>query len=92
MTPLITYSCIFLLCVALGKMLFDRKVSSPAFTETMNSIRTTVGVLVRARDDYRKRAEWAEMYAGQLEKELGIPPADRIDSESWKQCQKTTQP
>lgn len=35
---------------------------------------------------FKKRAEWAEMYAGQLEAELRVPRPDRMNSESWRRA------
>lgn len=35
-------------------------------------------------DEQRRRAEWAENYAGELERALKIPSEDRITKDSWK--------
>lgn len=34
----------------------------------------------------RRRAEWFQMYAAQLERELEIPPEQRADKDSWRQA------
>ena len=35
-------------------------------------------------DEWRKRAEFAETYAAQLEAELDVPKIDRMNSNSWR--------
>ncbi len=39
---------------------------------------------------WKKRAEFAELYAAQLERELEIPPCDRIDKDSWMKSEDLT--
>lgn len=38
----------------------------------------------RLAELYHAKSDWAEMYAGQLEKELGVPAFERMNGDSWK--------
>jgi len=41
---------------------------------------------------YQKRAEWAEVYAGQLEAEMRIPFSNRMHADSWRVAHRNFQP
>lgn len=87
---------IILAACVLGMLAILWKLKQPIYVappparglEMIEKVRSSVAELAGQRDEWRDRALWLELYASQLESELGIPEADRITSESHKHSKK----